>query len=75
MAANITLDQTMIKSCGVNPFSSNGILTPTYPGASGNILFDHNINSDLTKSYQQCLYKDPIYQSTYGLRDYCTIKN
>lgn len=47
MAADITKDQDMKKSCSANAFTGGRRMLSAYPGASGDIIFNHKIDDDL----------------------------
>ncbi len=76
----------MKKSCGTTATSPTttggttkpptGTTTPVYPGASGAILFNHNIPDDVKHLYQQCRYKGvPMGKTTSDWTKTCSNQN
>jgi hypothetical protein len=58
MASEITPGTSMTKTCNSNVFQllAGGANTLATPGAAGDILFNHEIPSDVKNDFQQCLY-------------------
>ena len=60
MASEITQGTSMTKTCNSNVFQliagAAGANTLATPGAAGDILFSHEIPSDVKNDFQQCLY-------------------
>ncbi len=60
MASEITPGASMTKTCNSNVFQliagAAGANTLATPGAAGDILFNHEISSDIKEDFQQCLY-------------------